>query len=112
LKEYPDGFEIVAPGLSILAEPPVAIVDENVDAKGTRELAAAYLEYLYSDIGQTIAGDNYYRPSNPDILAKYGDKFDLKINLITIDDPLFGGWEKAQTEHFSDGGVFDQIYEQ
>jgi sulfate transport system substrate-binding protein len=112
LKEYPNGFEIVAPGLSILAEPPVAIVDENVDAKGTRELATAYLEYLYSDIGQKLAGDNYYRPSNPDILAKYGDKFDLKINLITIDDPLFGGWEKAQTKHFSDGGVFDQIYEQ
>jgi sulfate transport system substrate-binding protein len=112
LKEYPDGFEIVAPGLSILAEPPVAIVDENVDAKGTRELAEAYLEYLYSDIGQKIAGDNFYRPSNPDILANYSDKFDLKINLITIDDPLFGGWEKAQTEHFSDGGVFDQIYEQ
>jgi sulfate transport system substrate-binding protein len=111
LKEHPDGFEIATPSLSILAEPPVAIVDENVDAKETREAAAAYLEYLYSDEGQKIAGDNYYRPSNPDLLKNYADRFNLGINLITIDDPLFGGWEKAQTEHFNDGGVFDQIYE-
>jgi sulfate transport system substrate-binding protein len=111
LKEHPKDFEIVTPPLSILAEPPVAIVDENVDAKGTRELAKAYLEYLYSDVGQKLAGDNFYRPSNPAILANYGKQFDLGINLITIDDPLFGGWEKAQNYHFSDGGIFDQIYE-
>jgi sulfate transport system substrate-binding protein len=111
LKEHPDGFEIVTPTLSILAEPPVAIVDEVVDAKGTQELAKAYLEYLYTDEGQEIAGKNFYRPTTPDILQKFGDVFDLKINLITIDDPLFGGWDKAQQEHFSDGGVFDQIYE-
>jgi sulfate transport system substrate-binding protein len=112
LKEHADGFEIVTPSLSILAEPPVAIVDGNVDEKGTRDLAKAYLEYLYSDIGQKIAGDNFYRPTNPDILKNYSNQFNLGINLITIDDPLFGGWEKAQTEHFSDGAVFDQIYEE
>jgi sulfate transport system substrate-binding protein len=111
LKEHPDGFEIVTPSLSILAEPPVAIVDENVDAKKTREVATTYLEYLYGDIGQRVAGDNYYRPTNPDILATYSKQFNLNINLITIDDPLFGGWDKAQVDHFSDGGVFDQIYE-
>jgi sulfate transport system substrate-binding protein len=112
LKEYPDGYEIVTPSLSILAEPPVAIVDENVDAKGTRDIAAAYLEYLYSDVGQKVAGDNFYRPSNPDILKNYSNLFDLNVNLITIDDPLFGGWELTQTTHFADGGVFDQIYEE
>jgi sulfate transport system substrate-binding protein len=102
----------VTPSLSILAQPSVAIVDENVDEKGTREVATAYLEYLYSDIGQKLAGDNYYRPSNPDILANYSKQFNLDINLITIDDPLFGGWEKVHTDHFSDGAVFDQIYEE
>ena len=112
LKEYPEGFEIVTPSLSILAEPPVAIVDENADSKGTREAATAYLEYLYSDVGQKVAGDNFYRPSNPDILKNYSNQFNLNINLITIDDPLFGGWEQAQTTHFTDGGVFDQIYEE
>jgi len=112
LKEHGDAFEIVTPPTSILAEPPVALVDENVDAKGTRVVATAYLEYLYSDIGQKIAGDNFYRPSNPDILANYANVFDLNIKLITIDDPLFGGWDKAQAVHFSDGGIFDQIYEQ
>ncbi|MDR3254735.1 MAG: sulfate ABC transporter substrate-binding protein, partial [Synergistaceae bacterium] len=111
IKEHGDAFEIVTPPLSILAEPPVAIVDDNVDKKGTRDVARAYLEYLYTDIGQKIAGDNFYRPTNPEILAKYSNVFDLDVNLITIDDPLFGGWDKAQTEHFADGGIFDQIYE-
>jgi len=109
IKEYPDDYEIITPSISILAEPPVAIVDEVVDKKGTREVATAYLEYLYSDVGQRIAGENYYRPTNQNI--SFSDTFDLNINLITIDDALFGGWNNAQKVHFNDGGVFDQIYE-
>jgi len=109
IKEYPDDYEIITPSISILAEPPVAIVDEVVDKKGTREVATAYLEYLYSDVGQRIAVENYYRPTNQNI--SFSDTFDLNINLITIDDALFGGWNNAQKVHFNDGGVFDQIYE-
>ena len=112
LKEHPGEFEIVAPSISILAEPPVTIVDEIVDAKGTRQIAAAYLQYLYTDFGQELAGKNFYRPTAPHILEKFSSQFDLNINLITIDDPLFGGWEKAQAVHFNDGGIFDQIYEE
>jgi sulfate/thiosulfate transport system substrate-binding protein len=104
-----DKFEIVVPSISILAEPPVAIVDKVVDKKGTREVAEAYLEFLYSDKGQEIAAKNYYRPRNEDILEKYADQFP-KINLVTIDED-FGGWKKAQETHFSDGGTFDQIYQ-
>ena len=105
-----DAFDIVVPPISILAEPPVAVVDANVDAKGTRKQAEAYLEYLYSDEGQNIAAKHFYRPSNrdvvkPDLLKQLPD-----IKLVTVDDPLFGGWAKAQPEHFGDGGVFDQIY--
>ena len=103
-----DEFEIVTPSLSILAEPPVAIVDKNAEKKGTTEVAKAYLQYLYSDVGQEIAAKNYYRPRNEEVLAKYKDQFgDLK--LITIEE--FGGWQKAQKTHFSDDGVFDQIYQ-
>ncbi|EON74351.1 sulfate ABC transporter substrate-binding protein [Lysinibacillus sphaericus] len=102
-----DEFEIITPSLSILAEPPVAIVDKNVDKKGTREVAEAYLKHLYSDIGQEIAAKNYYRPRNADILAKYQDQFPT-LELISIED--FGGWEKAQSTHFKDGGTFDEIY--
>ncbi|MBN8710732.1 MAG: hypothetical protein BGO12_00615 [Verrucomicrobia bacterium 61-8] len=109
LKEKPDQFEIVTPSLSILAEPPVTVVDKVVDKKGTREVATEYLKYLYSDEGQEIAAKNFYRPSNPEILKKYADKF-AKVDLVTIDD-TFGGWKKAQKEHFADGGVFDQIYQ-
>jgi sulfate/thiosulfate transport system substrate-binding protein len=104
-----DKFEIVVPSISILAEPPVAIVDKVVDKKGTREVAEAYLEFLYSGKGQEIAAKNYYRPRNEDILDKYADQFP-KINLVTIDED-FGGWKKAQETHFSDGGTFDQIYQ-
>ncbi|AFS79623.1 sulfate ABC transporter sulfate-binding protein CysP [Gottschalkia acidurici 9a] len=108
MKEFGDGeFEIVVPSVSILAEPPVAVVDENVDKKGTREVAEAYLEYLYTDIGQEIAAKNYYRPRNQEIAKKYESEFP-KIELFTIDD-VFGGWSKAQKEHFDDGGVFDEI---
>ena len=103
-----DKFEIVVPSLSILAEPPVAVVDSVVDKKGTRKVAEAYLEYLYSPEGQEIAAKNYYRPRDEAVAKKYEAQFP-KIELFTIDD-VFGGWNKAQTEHFNDGGVFDQIY--
>lgn len=103
-----DKFEIVAPSLSILAEPPVAIVDSVVDKKGTREVAKGYLEYLYTEKGQEIAAQNYYRPRNEKIAKKYGDQFP-KLELFTIDE-VFGGWNKAQETHFKDGGVFDSIY--
>lgn len=125
----PDKFDIVVPSLSILAEPPVTIVDKNVDKHGTRKVAEAYLQYLYSTEGQEIAARNHYRPLNPLVAAKHAQQFPIvnlvtpasqpvsaefakqfpAINLITI-DTVFGGWAKAQKEHFADGGVFDQIY--
>lgn len=111
LDEFGAGnFDIVVPPTSILAEPPVAVVDANVDAKGTRKVAAAYLRYLYSAEAQTIIAKNHYRPSRPELvpaadLAKLPD-----IELVTIDDPIFGGWKKAQPHHFGDGGIFDQVY--
>jgi sulfate/thiosulfate transport system substrate-binding protein len=105
-----DKFEIVAPSVSILAEPPVAIVDKVVDRKGTREVAKAYLEYLYTEKGQEIAAQNYYRPRNEKVAQKYASEFP-DIKLFTIDE-VFGGWKKAQETHFSDGGVFDSIYQQ
>ena len=108
LKDSKD-FEIVAPSLSILAEPSVAVVDEVVDRKGTREVAEAYIRYLYEPGGQEIAAKNFYRPRNPEILAKYKSQFP-ELKLFTIDE-AFGGWTKAQKEHFSDGGTFDQIYQ-
>jgi sulfate/thiosulfate transport system substrate-binding protein len=103
-----DKFEIVAPPLSILAEPPVAIVDKVADKKGTRNAADAYLQYWYTKEGQEIAARNFYRPRDPDVAKKYENAF-AKVELFTIDD-AFGGWTKAQKEHFADGGVFDQIY--
>lgn len=109
IKDNPDEYEIVTPSVSILAQPSVAVVDKVVDKRGTREAAEEYLNYLYSDEAQRIAGDNYYRPSDPDILAEYADKFDLDVELVTIND--FGGWDAAQAKHFADGGVFDEIYE-
>ncbi len=124
-----DRFEIVVPSLSILAEPPVTIVDRNVDKHGTRKVAEAYLEYLYTPEGQEIAARNFYRPTNVSVAAKHAKQLPLRnlvttttpavpdsfakqfpvINLITVDG-VFGGWTRAQKEHFSDGGVFDQIY--
>ncbi|WP_277614099.1 sulfate ABC transporter substrate-binding protein [Kaistia nematophila] len=106
----PDKFDIVVPPLSILAEPPVALVDGNVDAKGTRKAAQAYLDYLYSPEGQTIAAKNFYRPSKPETVDAELLKRFPKIDLVSIDDPQFGGWAKVQPEHFGDGGIFDQIY--
>jgi sulfate/thiosulfate transport system substrate-binding protein len=109
-KEYPaDNYEIVTPPLSILAEPPVAVVDKNAKRHGTTEVAKAYLEYLYSDEGQEIEAKNYYRPRNPAIAAKYAANFP-QLKLVTV-DAEFGGWAKAQQTHFADGGVFDQIYQ-
>ncbi len=110
IEENPDQYEIVTPSISILAEPPVAIVDEVVEDRGTREVAQAYLEYLYSDVGQKLAGENYYRPTNPEILAQFSDVFNTDVELVTIRDDLFGGWDAAQEKHFNDGGIFDQIY--
>jgi len=109
LKEFgADKFEIVTPSLSILAEPPVAVVDSVATRHGTTDLAKAYLTYLYSEEGQDIAGKNFYRPRDPKVAAKYSSQFG-KVTLVTIDD-VFGGWKKAQPTHFADGGVFDQIY--
>ena len=102
-----DKLQIVVPTVSMLAEPPVAVVDKVVLRRGTREVAAAYLQYLYSKEGQEIVARNYYRPRDPEIAAKYAARYP-KLNLATIAD--FGGWAKAQPEHFSEGGVFDQIY--
>jgi sulfate transport system substrate-binding protein len=104
----PDQFEIVNPSVSILAEPPVAVVDKNVDKRGTREVAEAYLEYLYSEEGQTIAAENYYRPTLASVADKYKEKFPA-IELFTLKD-VFGTWEETQTKHFNDGGIFNQIY--
>jgi sulfate/thiosulfate-binding protein len=104
----PDEFEIVVPTTSILAEPTVAVVDKVVDAHGTRKLAEEYLKYLYAPEGQEIAAQNYYRPTDPAVAEKYKDRFPA-LKLSTIAD--FGGWKKAQEEHFADGGIFDQIYQ-
>ncbi len=109
LREFgKDKFEIVAPPQSILAEPPLAVVDKVVDRKGTRAVAEAYLKYWYTKDGQEIAARNSYRPRDPEIAKKYENSF-AKVELFTIDD-MFGGWSKAQKEHFAEGGVFDQIY--
>jgi sulfate transport system substrate-binding protein len=105
----PDKFEIVVPSLSILAEPPVTVVDKTVDKRKTRAVAQAYLEYLYTEEGQEIAAKNYYRPTLETVAKKYEKQFP-KVNLITIDN-VFGGWQKAQKTHFADGGVFDEIYQ-
>ena len=108
LKESPKGeFEIVAPSVSILAEPPVAVVDKNVKRRGTEVVAKAYLDYLYTPEGQEIAARNFYRPRLEAVAEKHAKDFP-KINLFTIDE-VFGGWTKAQATHFAEGGVFDQI---
>ncbi len=105
----PDKVQIVVPSLSVLAEPPVTIVDKVVDRRGTRKVAEAYLNYLYSDAGQELAGKHYYRPINEKIAAKYASQFP-KLKLLTVDE-IAGGWTKAQKTHFADGGTFDQIYQ-
>ncbi len=105
-----DAFDIVVPPQSILAEPPVALVDKNADANGTRKVAEAYLEYLYSPEGQALASKHFYRPSKPDVVPADQKREFPQLQLVTIDDPIFGGWAKAQPYHFGDGGTFDQIY--
>jgi sulfate transport system substrate-binding protein len=108
LKEFGEGrFEIVNPPVSILAEPPVAVVDRNVERKGTRAVAQAYLEYLYTPAAQEIAARNFYRPRNAKVATAYAAQFP-RINLFTIDE-VFGGWTQAQKTHFNDGGMFDQV---
>jgi sulfate transport system substrate-binding protein len=103
-----DSFDIVIPSVSILAEPPVALVDGVVDRRGTRGVAEAYLEYLYSPEGQDIVARNHFRPRDPTVLAKYADQFP-QVRMFTIDD-VFGGWREAQATHFNDGGVYDRIF--
>ena len=107
-KEFGNKVDIVYPSISILAQPPVSVVDKNVDRKGTRKVAEAYLQYLYSDEGQDIAGKNFYRPISEKAQAKYAKQLP-KLPLFTIEQ-AFGGWEKADKDHFADGGSFDQIY--
>ncbi|MEJ6844794.1 sulfate ABC transporter substrate-binding protein [Sinorhizobium fredii] len=104
----PDNFEIVTPSISIKAEPPVALVDGNVDAKGTRKVAEAYLDYLYSDAGQKLAAKHYYRPFKPELADPKDTARFADLKLVTIDE--FGGWKEAQPKFFADGGLFDQIY--
>ena len=108
LEQLPGQFDIVTPPSSILAEPPVSLVDKNVDRHGTRTISEAYLNFLYSPLAQDIIGQNFYRPRNPQAAAKHASKF-KQIPLVTIDRD-FGGWRKTQAKFFNDGGVFDQIY--
>jgi sulfate transport system substrate-binding protein len=107
-EESKDAVEIVVPSLSILAEPPVAVVDDVVDKKGTRAVAEAYLQYLYAPEGQEIAAKHHYRPRDPGVAAKHASSF-TQTTLFTVDE-LFGGWQTAQKTHFVDGGTFDQVY--
>lgn len=110
LKEFGvDKLQIVTPSLSILAEPPVTVVDKTVDKRGTRQVAEAYLNYLYTEEAQDIIGKHFYRPTSERAAKKYAGQF-AKVSLFKIDE-VFGGWTKAQKEHFSDGGIFDQIYQ-
>lgn len=109
-KLAPGQFEIVLPSLSMLAEPPVTVIDANVDRRGTRAVAEAYLEQLYSDDAQRLIAQHYYRPANPAIAAEFSDRFP-QLQRVTVDD-FFGGWQQAQAEHFSNGGVFDQMLQQ
>lgn len=109
IKEFgADKLEIIAPSVSVLAQPSVAVVDKNVLRHGTRDVATAYLEFLYTDDGQDIIGRNFYRPTSPTVLAKYSASFPKIATMVNISE--FGGWAKVQAKHFADGGTFDQIY--
>ena len=101
----------MAPSLSIVAEPPVSVVDQNIDQHGTRKVAEEYLRYLYSKEGQEIAARHFYRPRDPEVAARYSKQFAVIPQLVTI-DAVFGGWTKAQAAHFADHGTFDRIYGQ
>ena len=109
LREYPEDYEIVNPSVSILAQPSVAVVDDNAKHNGTESVSTEYLKYLYSDDAQRLAAESGYRPTNEKILAEYADVFDLDIKQWTIDD--FGGWDKAYEDFFDDGAKFDEIYD-
>ena len=109
MRDYPDEYEIVTPSVSILAQPTVAVVDEVVDYRDTREVATEYLNYLYSDEAQEIEAENYFRPTNEKILKEHRDVFDLSVDLVNISE--YGGWDEVQKKHFGDGGIFDEIYE-
>ena len=108
LESYPDQYELVNPSVSILAQPSVAVVDDNARSNKTEEVSSEYLNYLYSDDAQRLIGESGYRPTNEKILEEFSDKFDLDIELWTIDD--FGEWEKAYETYFDDGAMFDEIY--
>ncbi len=108
MEQYPKQYEMISPSVSILAQPSVAVVDENAEKNGSEELATEYLSYLYSEDAQRLIGEKGYRPSNDKILSEYKDKFDLSMNLCTIDD--FGGWDVAFETYFMDGAIFDEIY--
>ena len=108
IAESKGAVELVAPPISILAEPPVAVVDKVADKKGTRAVAEAYLKFLYEPVGQELVAKNHYRPRNADVAARFADQF-AKVDLFTV-DAVFGGWQKAQATHFADGGTFDQVY--
>ncbi len=110
LAEYPDEYELITPSVSILAQPSVAVVDENTEKHGTAEEAKAYLDFLYTEDAQRLIGTYYYRPSNEEILQEFSDTFDLTINLCSIDD--FGGWDEAYATFFADDGIFDEVYMQ
>ena len=109
MSSYPDEYELITPSVSIMAQPSVAIVDDNADANGTQEVSREYLSYLYSDEAQHMAAEYGYRPSNEDILSAYADQFDLNVKLYTIED--YGGWDNAYKIYFDDGAMFDEIYE-
>jgi sulfate transport system substrate-binding protein len=109
MRDFEGEYEIITPSISILAQPSVAVVDDVVDRNGTREVASEYLGYLYSDEAQRIAAENYYRPTNEEILEEYSDVFNLDIELMTVDD--FGGWTAVTEKHFANGGIFDKIYD-
>lgn len=110
VKEHPDDFEIISPSISILTEPPVAVVDNIANRRNTTEVAREYLEYLFTDKAQRIIGNHFYRPSNEEILKEYSDVFNLNMNLITVNEH-YGGWNKAYKKFFEDGAIFDQIYQ-
>lgn len=105
-----DNFEIIVPSVSILAEPPVALIDANAARKGNTAVATAYLEFLYSPEGQRLAAKHYYRPISPEHAAPADLERFPELKLLTIDDEIFGGWQATQRKHFANGGVFDQIY--
>lgn len=108
MKSYPDEYEMITPSVSILAQPSVAIVDDNADANGTQEVSREYLNYLYTDDAQRLAAEYGYRPSNESILKEFSDRFDLNVKLYTIKD--YGGWNETYKNYFDDGAMFDEIY--